>query len=351
MNNDTDSTQGEEMVAKLIAAAGKGPTASAEARQRIYDTVRARWEEQIAGPTDRRERASPGRRETISSHRRAWRWNPRVLAMAATLGAIAISLALIQNVDPGSAAGQAVASLARVQGQAEILRGDDRFPLDSQVQDFGVADRLSTASDGRVALRFDDGLSLRMNGDTELRFTAADEVELVRGMVYVDSGSLAATNALRIQTPFGMVEHLGTQYQVDLGSSGLELRVREGQVSVRLDGVEEIGTAGEQLDIQANGNTVRSAIAANDSAWDWVIDLATLPPAASYAVDETLAWIARERGLTLAFATRSTELRLGLETLSGLEGLDPVAALAVVARTNGLSAAIEGDTLVISDAG
>ena len=44
MSDERSSSRREAMIAKLIAAAGPGPKASPEARERVYTAVRARWE-------------------------------------------------------------------------------------------------------------------------------------------------------------------------------------------------------------------------------------------------------------------------------------------------------------------
>ena len=72
---------------------------------------------------------------------------------------------------------------------------------------------LST-SEGRVALTFGDSLSLRIDRHTRLRFDSREQVTLLAGALYVDSGGINAVPALRIETPAGAVRHVGTQFQV-----------------------------------------------------------------------------------------------------------------------------------------
>jgi hypothetical protein len=57
--------------------------------------------------------------------------------------------------------------------------------------------------DGRVALIFGDSLSLRVDRQTRLRFDSREQVTLLAGALYVDSGGINAVPALRIETPAG----------------------------------------------------------------------------------------------------------------------------------------------------
>lgn len=342
MNDDKDSAQGEEMVAKLIAAAGKGRTASPEARQRIYSVVRSHWESEAKRRPAASKRFSTPRRRSQSFRA------TRVVAMAATVAGVALTFFLLQQAPEEAAV---VARLARIDGSAELVRGDEILPLGSGAdrQAIEVDDTIRTGSDGRIALRLEDGLSLRLNVDTELSFTETNELELRSGAVYIDSGRVATANDLRVQTPLGAVEHLGTQYELHVAGSQLRVRVREGRVAVQIDDVGEIGEAGEQIEFGRDGVLSRTSIAPNDPAWNWAAALATLPAAESYALGETLEWVARERGLTLEFENVSARQKALLDRVVGLQGLDSVETLAIIERTNGLRAEVEGARLIISD--
>jgi ferric-dicitrate binding protein FerR (iron transport regulator) len=213
----------------------------------------------------------------------------------------------------------------------------------------GAGDVLRTGADGRLALELADRLSLRLNVDTELVFADAANVELTAGTIYVDSGEGGADTALEVVTPFGSVEHLGTQYEVRFDDASLRVRVREGAIAFTGAGAGQTGTAGEQLDFDADGLTARSAIAPDDEAWAWATGLASLPESDAHSVVETLAWIARESGLTLEFEPAGSAQRLARESLVGLSGLNPEETLSVIERTTDLNLEIGNGILLVTN--
>ena len=84
-------------------------------------------------------------------------------------------------------------------------------------------------------------------------------------------------------------------------------------------GSEISAMAGVEMPLKA----VRSQIAPNDTEWSWAADLATLPARDEYALGETLAWIARELGLTLAYADPGSRPRIAGQTLRGQSAITP----------------------------
>jgi hypothetical protein len=335
--NDKNS-QDEATIGKLIAAAGPGRTASPEARQRIYAAVRSHWEK---GTRVRRKH-----------------WPRRAIGLAAAVAAVALGLSLLQTFTPDNSSDVRLAEVARVEGSAELTHDGETRSLDltATIPVIGAGDTLRTAADGRLALRTEAGLLLRLNAATEIRFIDVAAVELVAGTVYVDTGGSVSAPPLEIRTPLGDIRHLGTQYEAHLQVANvlqdatLRVRIREGRVAHRGGSDEVVGVAGEQFEIDSDGLASRGRIRPDDPAWDWATALAALPPAGDYPLDDTLAWIARERGLSLEFesAAASSRVRTARPEV-GLEGLNPVEALDVIERTTGVRAEIRDTQLVVLD--
>ena len=342
MTDKETHSQDEEMIGKLIAAAGPGRSASPEARERVYQAVRTRWENETR--SQRISRRNTGLRRP--------RFNTRMLALAASLGVIAIALSWTELMRAPGVTTDGIAQLALVQGDVSLERRDGTEQPIRTVADlqFIGGDTLRTGADGRVALRRNDGLMLRMNVDSEIRFANSETLDLLAGTIYIDSGTGISSRSLEVETPFGTVEHLGTQYEVHIdGAVLLRLRVREGEVSIDNGAARAIGTAGEQLEIGTNGTTVRSPITTADPAWDWAVGIATLAPAGDYEVAATLAWIAREMGLTLAYDNPVARQQAVTTNLSGLEGQNPRNALAIIEQTTPLTVEIIENRLIVSD--
>jgi ferric-dicitrate binding protein FerR (iron transport regulator) len=346
MSDEKSSTQVDEMIARLIATAGPGPTASPEARERVYAKVRAHWETVSA---DARTARIGDRRRGAGFDRRRRFFGLRTVGAAAAIAAVAVSLTWMTTTSDRVPVGTRLAQYTQVEGRAEIRRGNapSGARLAGTSGEVLAGDTLSTAADGRVELRRPDGLLLRMNGSTEIRFSQPDEIDLVAGTIYVDSGDGVASEALTVNTPFGGVEHVGTQYEVRYADAVLRIRVREGRVAYR--GVTDaVGLAGDELNVDAAGSTRRSAIAPNDPAWNWTIELATLPVADEYRLGETLAWIARELGYRLEYAPGARQ-SLENQTILGLDGLNPTEALDAIELTADFQTRISSDRLIVSN--
>lgn len=338
-----DNSANDEKIGRLIAAAGPGPTARPEARERIYAAVQASWRESLrrgedgVPPTSRTRRAGTGRY--------------RFFGLAAAVAAAAVMLYWTGGGGPAEIARAELAQVARIQGDATLIRDAATLRLASPASAGPVmtGDVLRTAGNGQVALRLDQGLLLRVNVDTELAFVDAGTIDLVAGTVYVDAGEELGGAALAIRTPIGSVTHLGTQYEVLFADSALRLRVREGSVRFSGAGSSAVGAAGEQLEIDAGGERARSAIAADDPAWSWAASLATLPEQPEYRIGETLRWLARESGLTLQYADPLAAERLDTTTIVELGGLTPAEALDVLSRTTDLELSVDNGLLLIAD--
>ena len=332
-----ESAEGEALVGRLIAAAGSGPTASAVARQRIYDEVHARWRESV------RENA------TTAQRTRGRRF--ALFSMAASIAVAAFALVALQLGRPELAVGAALAQVDRVDGNVTRVRDDEAQSLAATATAGAIeaGDVLRTGPDGRLALRLDGGALLRMNVGSEIVVAAADVVELVAGTLYIDSGAAGPGAPLEIRTELGAVSHLGTQYEAQVAGSGLRLRVREGSVRLARPAGAFVGSAGEELRVGPGGTTERGTIAADDPAWSWAVELATLPEASEYRLGDTLRWLAREQGLSFDFPSEAATLRWDGVTVGGggLAGLSPAEILGVLEQTTDIRLAVEDGRLLI----
>jgi len=178
-----------------------------------------------------------------------------------------------------------------------------------------------------------------------------------RGAVYLDSGKHAGQDegsGLRVETAFGSTRHLGTQYEVRVMPAAMEVSVREGQVETTPVGrtpAPVTTQAGEQVTIGATGAVARRAVDQRDARWNWMVDVT--PP---YAIEdrrlaEFLAWVCRETGRNLAFASPEVEAAAQSIILRGsVAGLSPDEALAAAMATTNLSYTDDNGRLTIQPA-
>ena len=167
---------------------------------------------------------------------------------------------------------------------------------------------------------------------------APGRIVLKQGAIYVDSDPVAsASSPLVIETAFGTVEHLGTQYETRLPAGGLRVRVREGRVRVT-DGQRSVeGRAGEQVTLLATGDIRREPVARTGGEWAWVGEIAPPFDIENKPLADFLHWVARETGREITFASTASEEEAAHVVLRGsVEGLTPERALAAVLATTRL---------------
>lgn len=280
----------EKEIRKLIQEAGRRPEPPAADLAATREAARAAW-------------------------RRQWRqpWYSRRSTIAAGVGvAVVVAAALAGRtfLMPADAPEETVgrirfASVERTQGivsretankTASILRvGDVVYLGDTLVSSGSVP---SSAS-----LRLAQGLSLRLDNDTRLRFSDPSTVDLEHGAIYADSGAgRNDSDLLRIRTPLGTVSHVGTQFEVRLSNNDLTVRVREGRVAIeRADETIE-AEAGQSVIISIDGSVARETTVLFGPEWSWIAESAPRMNVEGRRLGDYLDWLCRETGWTLEVA-------------------------------------------------
>lgn len=318
MNEPTDiqgRIEEERRIAGLVRRGGVRQEPPAAMREAVRAAAHREWREVVA--------------ERRLARRRAPRWS---MAAAAAVAGLAVWLGLPMLVGQGAL----VASVARVSGPVEVagdglLDGATALVAGAQV---AADSTLRSAGGGRVALVM-GGNSVRLDEQSTVRVVADNRIALERGAVYVDSGAGAAP--LVIETPYGAVEHLGTQYESRLLADGLRLRVREGRVRLSAAAGRTVeGAAGEQLVVAAGGDVSRAAVSRAGGEWAWTGDIAPAFDIADRTLGEFLAWAGRETGRDVAWATPELEAEArGVVLRGSVAGMSPEQALdAVLATTD-----------------
>lgn len=222
--------------------------------------------------------------------------------------------------------------------------------LQGPLADSGLADarlrvgaRFQVRSSLLVALQA--GGLLRAQPGSELALESAGEVRLLRGTVFLDAQGRAPSMALRVDTPAGVVRHLGTQFEVAIVDDKVRVRVREGSVSVRGD--LRVGE-GEQLTLGPGGEARREPFATYDSGWRWVESPLADVPVDGRSLAFLLQWVARDTGRKLEFSDERSATLAGETILHGsVTGLAPELALRAMLATTSLEADIRADRIVV----
>ena len=306
-----------------------------------------------------------GRRETppaeIATEVRAavhkeWMANTASIRWQSVAGwALAASLALAMLVSlyalrhSPAPVSQLVASVAVQQGPVTFL-DDDRVVALGQSPQLFSNQTIVTRANSTVSLDWHNGGSLRLDRNTRLRLHGVDEIELVAGQIYFDSGEamLPASQGLRIRTHAGMIRHVGTQFMTLVDDTIVVIRVREG--SVAFDGVASSGTtvAGHKLELYANGATKEFTDNGFGKDWQWITEIAPLRSFEGVHVIEFLNWVSRETGRSLRFASENANRIAHSADIVIPTDLSPtVNSLKTVLQTTDLRSEVNGQEIIV----
>lgn len=330
----------DEALGSLLRGAGSRAQPPESVAREVRAAVEAEWRSVVRGRTVTPIR--PSRR----------RFTGGVLALAEGVGALAIGLRLLPSTSPP---GPVVARVDRTVGGVEL--GSDGSGWQSPAAGGAIrqGQEFRTGPGGRAAVRFPGGASLRLDAGTTVAFEAPDRLALRAGAVYLDSGASSPVPGpgLVVATRFGTVRHLGTQYEVRVQPADLLVSVREGSVAVSgsatdsAAGPSEAG-AGEQLRVDGAGRISRVPLPPGGKAWAWIGSITPTYAIEQRPLPEFLAWVARETGRQLEFASADARAQAAGVTLRGsIEGLAPDAALAAVLATTRLQATTRDDRIVV----
>jgi len=318
----------EKVLGTLLAATGARATPSEAQRREVLAAVGAEWRAQVA--SRRRRRRFTG-------------W-----AAAAAVAAVAVSTVWIRPLLSPPAA--QFASLARVQGTVEYREGIvGNWTHVADGARIAAGSALRTGQAGRAAIELDNGVVLRLDHGTRLAFAAPGQAALEQGAVYVDAGAgdASRSRAFALQTGYGELRHLGTQYEARLDGEALRVAVREGRVGIGAAAAKQVAAAGEQL-VFTDSGVERSAVSPYDEQWSWVGTVT--PPFAidGRTVDEFLAWAARETGREVRYASPVAAQRAREVVLRGsVSGLTPDQAVRAALSTTSLRPSLEAERILV----
>jgi ferric-dicitrate binding protein FerR (iron transport regulator) len=328
--NTPDST-----IEKLIKLAGGRDQPSSEGMERAREAARDSWARMLKSG----DVAHPLAEKSL-------RFKLLGFALAAGIAAVGVFLATRL---PQTAPPEVVAHVATLSGGARLehASADTAVAVASPVH----AGATLTTGDGRLALTFGDALSLRVDRQTRLRFDSRGQITLLAGVLYVDSGGINTVPALRIETPAGVVRHVGTQYQVRVAGDVTLVRVREGRVLLsRASGASTDMAAGDELELSGAEVRWRRGLPSFGEDWEWAAGIAPALEIENRPLAEFITWVAREHGWRVRFVdvglqSRAAEIRLH----GSLDPRDSAAMLERVALVTGVPMNVRDGVLWIGE--
>jgi ferric-dicitrate binding protein FerR (iron transport regulator) len=331
-NKEVNELRSEEAFAELLSKAPPRPLPPAGDEALIREAVHEEWQK-VAGANVRRRH--------ITSFALA----------ASVLLAVFATLTLLR--DPVGDTG--IQQLAVIEKQFGAISVNSRSLIAGQAAAIEGGDLVETGSESGLALGWHQGGSLRIDQNSSVVFEAANQIYLKDGRVYFDSetnplsSQPSKTDAveLSIRTDHGLVRHLGTQFMTQVGADQLVISVREGIVSI--DGnVTARASAGQQFAISASGSlSINDTNGVED--WEWVEKSTPAVNLDGRFVAEALAWVSRESGRSIQYATAEAELLANTEKLRGDWNVEPSQAVRLFMMTVDLNASIEGEVIVVSE--
>ena len=304
-----------------------------------------------------RERPPPHAEQAVrESLREDWRRSVtrrrrrRYVLAAAAAASIALVfviagplLPLRDTVEPGVR----VAEVERLQGRVSLQATADASAVEVGTPSvLETGQLLSTAHRAGVAVRWHNGIELRIDQNSRVRLESPGGVAMEAGRIYIDtSEAVDGDSVLEVQTPIGPIRHHGTRYMVAVQLGTTRVSVREGSVLLVESGVT--ANSGERLVAREAGGPRRESVSVNGEAWAWADELAEPVSTGGRSVAELLAWAGRETARSVEFESDEAE-QLAQETrLVGDVAVDPVQALVLISQSTDLVAEVVAGVIVV----
>ena len=246
-----------------------------------------------------------------------------------------------------------LALIERVSGNVRLMPREPGVPGTAAVPGIAVYEgqRLLTGEDSGIALRLEDGLSVRVDQTTEIVLLDEFAAELRDGRVYVDTEATGATgppapgSRFQLFTPMGAVSHVGTQYLVRVQPALVQVSVRRGSATLTaVDGTTAPPVyvrPGQKLVVGKDGRHELAQAAADGEAWQWAEALGPGFDLEGKTLAEFLDWVSSETGLEIAYASEDVRSVAERTVLHGRADLPAREALDVVMLSSDLQAELE----------
>jgi ferric-dicitrate binding protein FerR (iron transport regulator) len=344
MANESDNTKhraGEdESFASLIKLAGERPEIPLSVESRVYHRVQEEWRKSAVEPkADKvyKEVHKTWRRESLRG--KILRW-----LLPAGVAATAI-FAMLMVLPPEPPAVQVAGTISRVIGSGQL---SSEHPEGSTVT---VGEIIATESDEGVSLLLARSESLRIDENTQVRVDAVDQFTLISGRVYADTGQFVYRDGgLKINTDFGLVTDVGTQFSVATTDRVLDVAVREGRVDVRNESHSYAARMGQRLTVSQGQAPELIELEPHDVYWNWIVDLTPVFDMTNKSLLDFLRWAARETGRELQFESDESRMfAMRTDVHGSVDGLTPDEALQAILATTTVRYRIEDDRIVIEN--
>lgn len=314
--NDFDqgrSVPSDDALEQLLKRAVPRPTPSKSDEAAVRQSVRAEW-----------RRVS----RTRQSHRRVLNY---AIAASILIGVFAVFS--VFRTPPGDTV--QVATIEKSFGSIYLLGETSELRETDDLSSVLSAQTIVTGAEAGMALAWVGGGSLRVDENTRLEFTTDHSVFLKSGRLYFDSdpsAMIAGTKASEsagfvVNTDYGEIAHIGTQFMTRVDTGELTVSVREGQVGVDGTYHSHVATSGQQVTFSGRQQPTVLSLSAHAKEWSWIGR--TSPPADvdGKPIHEFLEWVHRETGLETRFEGQAEEVARKEQLKGTMIDAEPLDAL------------------------
>jgi ferric-dicitrate binding protein FerR (iron transport regulator) len=289
----------------------------------------------------------------MTSRWRRYRLTTGLAAAASVMLAVLVYMGIFKN-SPAPDASYMVASAVRQSGRvlAGPVGSNDPRPQVHGEETLMSGSVIPTAYDARLAMRWLEGESVRLDENTRVVLISDTEIELISGRIYVDSHTDEKApdqqSELCIITPFGRVQHLGTQYMTSLADGKVTVSVRQGRVAVTGSDEESIANGGQQLSVSRLGEVTLSPITVYGGDWRWIEEISPGFVLDGRSLADFLLWVSHESGHSLEYGSASAESLARETVMRGTIDLQPMHALDLMLQTSDLVADVQTGVILIN---
>ncbi len=251
-----------------------------------------------------------------------------------------------------------VAEIQKSFGSVYILGEQSVLTRTDDLMSVRRGQTIVTDKDAGLALAWSNGGSVRIAEESEVEFRSDNSIFLHAGRVYFDSTPsplLAGTDATGkakfiIETDYGVISHVGTQFMATIGQDKLTVSVREGRVAI--EGLYYDAAVGSReqviFDGQRHPRTTEN-ISGHGEDWAWISRTSPPVDVDGKSIDQFLVWASRELGLDVEYANDATAQIARDEKLLGRVDREPGIALRLRMATTALHHRIDGGVIYVSN--
>ena len=317
----------------LLRRASPRPVPAPEDLTAVKSAVRDEWRTVTTRRTDRRRLAN------------------FAIAASVLVGVFAVlNILRVPAVD--------VVQVARIEksfGPVYVLGEQAELRPTRNLSDVMSGQTIVTGDGAGLALSWAAGGSLRADENTRIRFSSGEAVFVEEGRVYFDSiaSSIGGTDVadvpvFMLQTQYGDIRHLGTQYMTDVARDSLVVSVREGEVMIDGTYHDQTITSGQQATFVGSQRPSILSVSRTGQAWDWVGRTTPAADVDGRSLHQFLVWVSREMGLELRFEGKA-EAVAEMAILRGTIDTEPADALRMRLATAALKWRIDQGVIYITD--